>query len=353
MKKILIDITHPAHLHFFRPAINIWRARGHELILIARDKDITLQLLNEYGYSYQCLSQAKKGILGLATELFEHEGKLLGVIRKTKPDVMLEIAGTFIVHAGQLTRTPTLVFYDTENATFSNAITYPFATQIITPGCYKHDLGKKHVRYNGYQELAYTHPNHFTPNPHILTDLEIDPHERLFVVRFVAWEAGHDVNQSGFSLDGKRTLVKELSKYGRVIITSEKRLPPDLESFRMRISPTKIHDVLAFSSLYIGESATMASESAILGTPFIFVSPVGRGYTDEEEKKYQMGYTLKPTEENRAIEIALQIAQMENSRSEWQMKRQKLLSDKIDVTFWMVNYVEDFINSRSSKNNER
>jgi uncharacterized protein len=343
MARILIDITHPAHLHFFRPAINIWKQRGHELILIARDKDLTLNLLNEYGYSHECLSKARKGVFGLLLELLEHEGKLLGIIKKTKPDVLLEIAGTFIVHAGVLTKTPSLVFYDTENATLSNAITYPFATKIITPACYKGDMGRKHIRYNGYQELAYTHPNHFSPSPAVLEELGINPEEKLFVVRFVAWEAGHDVNQSGFSLEGKRTLVKELSKYGRVIITSEKKLPIDLESFRMRISPTKIHDILAFSTLYIGESATMASESAILGTPFIYVSPVGRGYTEEQEERYALGYTLKPTEENRAIEIALRIGQQENLWSEWQLKRKVLLEEKIDVTSWMVDFIENYI----------
>lgn len=339
---LLLDISHPAHLHFFRPAMEIWKQRGHTLIVVARDKDMTLQLLREYGYSYSCLSRARKGVIGLGLELLEHEGKLLGIIRKTRPDVLLEIGGTFIVHAGFLTRTPSLVFYDTENAVLSNAITYPFATRVITPSCYKGDIGKKHIRYEGYQELAYTHPNRFTPNPKTLDELGLQQGEKLFVIRFVAWQAGHDVMQSGFSLESKYYLVQTLAKSGRVVITSEGELPSNLEQYRMRISPTKIHDLLAFCTLYIGESATMASESAILGTPFIFVSPVGRGYTDEEEKKYGLGYTIHPSHEEQAIKLALELAQRDNVREEWQAKRQKLLQDKIDVTTWMVDFVESY-----------
>jgi predicted glycosyltransferase len=346
---LIVDISHPAHVHFFRNAIDQWRARGHQVTIVARDKDITLRLLDEYGYAYVCLSRARKGVVGLFRELVEHEGKLLGIIRRARPDVLLEIAGTFIVHAGALTRTPALVFYDTEMATLSNLITYPFASRVVTPSCYQGDVGRKQVRYDGYQELAYMHPGWFTPDPGVLEELDVGPNEKLFVVRFVAWEAGHDVMVKGFSLDAKRCLVQALAQEGRVVITSEGELPPDMQPYQLRISPTKIHHLLAFCSLYVGESATMASESAILGTPFIYVSPIGRGYTDEQEERYGLGYTLRPEQQERAIELALDLAQRSDVRSEWRAKRQRLLADKIDVTAWMVDYVENFVSARTRR----
>jgi predicted glycosyltransferase len=167
--------------------------------------------------------------------------------------------------------------------------------------------------------------------------------EKLFVVRFVAWEAGHDVMIKGFSLEAKRRLVRALAEHGRVVITSERELPVDMRPFHMPLSPTKIHDLLAFSSLYIGESATMASESAILGIPFIYVSPIGRGYTDEQEEQYGLGYTLHPDEQERAIELALDLAQRKNVRRDWKAKQRQLLADKTDVTAWMVDYVENYV----------
>lgn len=339
---ILVDVSHPAHVHFFRFAIGEWKQRGHAVKIVARDKDLTLALLDKYNLDYTCLSRARRGAAGLAMELVEHETRLLRMARAFHPEVMLNIGGTFIVHAGKVLRVPTIVFSDTEIAVTANRITYPFATAICTPSCYEHALGAKQVRYEGYQELAYTHPAWFRPNPDVLTELGLKAGERLFVVRFINWQAGHDLRQSGFSLQGKRHLIDFLLQHGRVVVTSESELPPDLAQFQMQISPTKIHDLLAFSTLYIGESATMASESALLGTPFILVSPTRRGYTDEEEKRYQLGCTFTPMEEEAAIALAGKWILRENLDEEWQAKRQRLLNEKIDVTGWMVNFVEQF-----------
>lgn len=342
---ILVDITHPAHVHFFRYALLEWQKRGHRVQIVARDKDLVLPLLSEYGFPYLCLSRARCGLGGLAGELIEHELHLAKVVCGFRPDVMLNVGGTFIVHVGRLLHIPTIVFSDTEVAKVANGITFPFADFICTPACYRDNLGRKHIRYEGYQELAYTHPTYFTPDPNILSEIGVKPKEKLFTVRFVSWMASHDVGQSGFSIEGKRRLVQRLAGLGRVIITSESPLPPELEPYRMRVSPTKIHDLLAFSTLYIGEGATMASESAILGTPFIFVSPLRAGSLDEQEKKYGLGYTVHPSQEDFAIELALELAQRPGLREEWQQKRARMLADKIDVTAWMVDFVERYPDS--------
>jgi predicted glycosyltransferase len=340
--RILVDITHPAHVHFFRNAIDIWREHDHEVLMTSREKDITTQLLDEYGYKHSCLSTARRGALGLALELIEHEVKLLRLGRRFQPDVLLEIGGTFIVYAARLLGAPALVFYDTEIARVSNAITYPFADAICTPSCYAGDLGRKHVRYDGYQELAYLHPNQFVPDDRVLGELGLSVEEPFTVVRFVGWTSGHDVGLRGFSPDGKKALIDRLTQFGKVVISSELPLSGEMEKYRMRLSPTKIHHLLSFSTLYIGESATMASESAVLGTPFILVSPVGRGYTDEQEKEYGLGYTISPDQEEQAIDLAVELTQRENLQDEWQAKRRRLLQDRIDVTAWMVDFVERY-----------
>ena len=45
--RVLVDITHPAHVHFFRNAIDLWKDQGWQVLITARDKDICLQLLDE------------------------------------------------------------------------------------------------------------------------------------------------------------------------------------------------------------------------------------------------------------------------------------------------------------------
>ena len=69
------------------------------------------------------------------------------------------------------------------------------------------------------------------------------------------------------------------SKYFRL-----SELPSDLEPYRIHIPIQRMHDVQAAAALFVGESATMASESVVLGTPAIYIDEVGRGYTDEEAR---------------------------------------------------------------------
>lgn len=54
-------------------------------------------------------------------------------------------------------------------------------------------------------------------------------------------------------------------------------MPAELESFKRKIPPEKMYDALAFSALLYGESATMASECAVLGTPAIYLDDFGQG----------------------------------------------------------------------------
>jgi len=336
---ILIDISHPAHVHFFKYAYQIWKNHGHQIKIVSRDKDITLDLLREFGYENQVLSKVKTGFLGLSFELIEHASKLYSVARKFKPDVMLNIGGTFIVHVGKLLGIKTVVFYDTEYAKLSNAITYPFASYICTPSCYLFDLGEKHVRYKGFQELAYLHPDYFQPDSGVLEEMSIAPNEKFFVVRFISWASSHDIGQAGFSYDDKQKLITELSQFGRVIITSESKLPKAFEPYRLSLNPTKMHDLLYYAHLYIGESATMASESAILGTPSIHVNttPV-YGYIKELVEKYGLVYRF--TDSNQAIEKACAIAADPDYQKKKEDQHQRFLQDKIDVTAWMVDFVE-------------
>ena len=69
--RILIDILHPAHVHFFRNFAQEMRMRGHEIRFTARAKECATDLLDHYGIPYTLLSRQKSG-LALASELARH-----------------------------------------------------------------------------------------------------------------------------------------------------------------------------------------------------------------------------------------------------------------------------------------
>jgi predicted glycosyltransferase len=245
--------------------------------------------------------------------------------------------------------------HDTEHAKLVN-ITVPFTDVIFTPSCFKKDLGKKQIRYNGYHELAYLHPNYFTPNPAVLDEIGLSKDDTFIILRFVSWSASHDVGHSGLTIDTKRKAVKEFEKYGHVFITSESPLSEEFERYRIAVSPEKIHDLMFYATLLYGESATMASECAVLGTHAIYCDFAGRGYTDEEEEKYGLVFNFKLDEESqrKSLEKAVELFGDNNLKSLGRKKREKLLEDKIDVTAFMVWFVENYPESfREMKENPR
>lgn len=341
--RILIDLTHPGDVHVFRYAIPIWRERGHTLLITARRKDVTVDLLQRMGLAHEDLGAARSGLLGLGVELFTRTARLCRHVRAFRPDVMTTTAGTFVAQASWICRVPSVVFYDTENATLSNLITYPVCTAVVTPQCYTGWVpAGKHRTYRGYQELAYTHPRRFTPAPERLRDFGLSRAEPFIFVRMVSWGAAHDTLDHGFT--DPIAAVRALERFGRVVISAEGALPPALETNRLRGPIEHVHHVLAFARLFFGESATMASESATLGTPAIFVATTGRGYTDDQERRYDLTYTFRDRRgaQRDALAKAVEILSDPDTPQRWADKRARMLADCIDVTAYIVDLVESY-----------
>ena len=99
-----------------------------------------------------------------------------------------------------------------------------------------------------------------------------------------------------------------------------------------------------YADLFIGESATMAAECAILGTPGILVSTSRRGYTDELEKRFDMVYTYSGQEsaQKNALIKAIELLDDENTKRNWALKRDKLLNETVDVTGFMTDLIENY-----------
>ena len=257
--------------------------------------------------------------------------------RKFKPDVLTGIGGIFAAHAGFFLRKPVVVWDDTEHAKLSHLITFPFAKVICSPSCYKKTYGKKHRKYAGYHELAYLHPNRFKPDLEIVKRLGINPDQKYCILRFVSWAAHHDIGQHGFSAVEKIRFVKKLSEYAKVYITSEAPLPAELDQFGLKIAPHLIHHVLAFARLCVSEGATIASECACLGTPAVYINTLKAGTIDEQEQYGLLRQTINADE---AFEFSLQYLQDETTVEKCRAGRAKMLSEKIDVTNFIVETVE-------------
>jgi len=312
-------------------------------LITVKDKEIACYLLDALKFPYIKLGKHSKTLLGKLISIPAMDWRMYRAVKDFKPDLFLGLASVRAAHVASFLKKQCINFDDTENGVAELRLYLPFVSFVCTPSCYQKNLGAKQIRYDGYHELAYLHPSRFKPDPAVLNLLGVKSDEKYVIVRFVSWQAVHDIGHKGFSLAMKRKAVKEFAKYAKVFITSEGPLPKDLESFRLQIPAEKVHSALYYATLLFGESATMASESAVLATPAIYLDNEGRGYTDEEEKTYGLVFNFKesPEDQERSVQKGIEILKQDYAsvKEVWRKKTQKLLQDKIDVTAWIENFI--------------
>jgi uncharacterized protein len=332
---IFVNISHPAHVHLFKNAIKKLIQNGHKVIVGARNKEFTINLLKSYGIQHNVLTNKRTGIAGLARELLEQQIKISRIINTQSIDIMLQMNGIFNAPVGRCYKIPTLAFSDTENDKWANRLSFPLSTHVFSPTCWDREFGgtwKNQLFYPGYHELAYLSPNHL---PLVMKK------EDIFLLRFVGWGAGHDIGEQGLSAKQKIDLVNIVKKFGSVYISSEAPLPEEIADLGVKFQPSEIHQLMMKCRMVIGESATMASEASCLGIPALFISNTGRGYTTEQDKKYGL---IKHFRLNQWKEIVEKIESWASRdlTEQWQEKQRTMLKDKIDVTSWLVDLVQDY-----------
>jgi len=340
--KILIGVSHPKHVYMFRNFIHDMKKKGNEIEILLIEKDITENLLKMLNLEYTLIGKNPTQIYKKALYLPGWTYSTLKVAKRFKPDICIGQALPNLAYASYIFNMPYIIFEDTESATLVQKMSFPFADKIVTPDCYRVDHGPKHIRFNGYYELAYLHPKYFKPDPSILLALGLKAADRYVVMRFVSWSAIHDFGQKeSFNLKLIKRAVNVFKKYARVFLTSEIPLPPELEKHRINIPIHRIHDVLYYASVFLGDSGTMATEAALLGTPAVRYTPFSAsselGNFVELEKKYQMVWSLQDPQQ--VLDKALSLIDTK-SLGDYEFKRERMLREKIDINEYMIQLVE-------------
>ncbi len=282
--RVIFDIVHPADVLFFKRPIETLRSRGNDILILSRRKDIACELLDSFGFEHTPISSAGTGTIGLLRELVSRDLSVLGHIRRFRPSVMIGFGGVSISHAGALTRTKSISFYDSENATLQTRITWPFISALFVPSSYSGPTPEgRTTRLKGTKELSFLHPSAFSPDRQVAIDAGLDPDRDNYFLRLVAWRANHDIGKAGWTEDLLRQVVERLSANGKIHLSSEEPLPSDLKELAYAGPKNAVHHVLGHCRLLVGESATMASEAAVLGVPAIYSGRDFPGYVNELE----------------------------------------------------------------------
>ena len=349
--KILIDIGHPAHVHNYRNLAKDLETKGHEVFWTVKDIDVAKRLLSYYGFNYTILPKKSDNLAAKVWKQFLYDAILLRFCIQKKIDFAIGTSVS-VAHVSRVSRVKSVVFDDDDDEVQPLVTKYvnPYADFLFSPSALAGKRRKSDtIYYPGYHELAYLHPKQFTPDPGTLTELGISPGEPFFIMRFNVFKAHHDVGVKGLSLDQKLKLIEILKPIGRVFITTEREIEPELKDYQLKVAPEKMHSLMSFATMFIGDSQTMTSEAAILGTPAIKCNSfAGRlSVPNELESRYNLCYSFLPQDFNLMLEKIKELISIPDLKIEWKIRKENMLKEKVDVTAFWVWFIENYPESAS------
>jgi len=333
MKRVLFDVEHPSHVHTFKYLYWQLLKSGWEGLFVTKDREICIYLLEKYNLPFTILNQEQKRLFKILF-ILKNILKFYSITKRVKPDIIINRASFHSTLIGKVLNIPQISIVNIENSIDSTLL----LDYLFTPIFFKKNLGAKHIKYKANTELFYLHKKWFSPNKNIFKFLGIKENNPYAIVRFSPEESQYGSTKKKFSTRQKLKLIKELSKEIQVFISCEEEIPSELKNYQITIPPEKIHDALYFATLYIGEGGTMALESAILGTPAIYINRLNSAGVFIKAEEAKLLYRI--TKEKEIIKKALEI--IKDKKEIYLKRRDEYLKDKIDVTSFMMWVVQNY-----------
>lgn len=351
----LFDIGHPAHYYLYKNAIGLLKEKGHKVLITTKRSVAIENILDHAGIPYLLISGSSDSLTG---KLFGQFIKLLrfrSIARKNRTDIA--VGSTLNVALLPLiSRVKSVVFDDDDDEVqpLFTKYAHPYCTYLLSPDVLASKRKRENtIYYPGYHELAYLHPKVFSPDPAVPEKFGLAPGETYFLLRFNSFKAHHDVGAYGLSFEQKMELVRILESHGRVFISGEREIEPEIRKYQIDIPSEEIHSFMAYSSFFIGDSQTMTSEAAVLGVPSIRCNTfAGRiAYLEEEEHRYGLTFGFHPSEFEKLKEKLLELLTMKDLKASWKNRSDSLLKQKINVSEFMSWFLENLPGSGNTLEN--
>ncbi len=349
---ILLDMSHPAHVHLLRNVYAQLVNDGHKVYVVAKPTKAITDLLDLYHIPFVPLGGNRDSMLGKAFLQISNFFYLWYFVVRHR--INIGVHGMTMAWVSRLTKMHSILTDDDDDAVEPLYARYahPFADVILSPeGTMR--KSKKTIYVPSYHELAYLHPNEFTPNPSVLNDVGLKQDEPYFILRFNAFKAHHDVGVVGLTIENKRRLVEYLNTKGKVFITTERNIDDEFKPYQLKIPQDKVHSLLYYATLFVGDSQTMTSEAAVLGTPAIKCNSfAGRlSVPNEIEQRYGLCYCFLPQQTDDFYAQIDELLNIPNLKKEWRQRCERMLVDKIDYTKFLIWFIENYPASVSEARN--
>jgi len=348
--KILFYFGHPAQYLFLRETIRRLIKKNFQVKILIKTKDVLENLLIQDGLEYTNILPQERGKtkLSIALSLVKRNLLLLPILLRFKPNLVIGTDAS-IAQMGKLLGIERITITEDDYAVIKTLgdLTYPFTQTILCPEvCSVGKWEAKKAGYAGYMKLGYLHPNVFDPNKKIVEEYKLK--KNYVIIRLAKLTAHHDFGIKGISYDFLEKLITIIeSKSKHVYISSEDKIDDKYKKYLLKINPKDMHHVLYFASLLICDSQSMSVEAAMLGVPSLRYSSFSGRISVLEELEYQYGltYGINPEHPERLIAKLEELLAISNLSEVYHDRKQKMLADKLDVTAFLVWFIENYPNS--------
>jgi predicted glycosyltransferase len=308
--RIWVDLTAPAHPVVFRPLLERLRARGHDVLVTARDYAQTLELCAMHGIEPVVVGEhGGASIAHKASSLATRTTRLARRVRPFGPRLALAHGSNDLALAARLLGIPACNTFDYEWATLQHNIGCRLARRVLVPEAIplarlaRYGVTQQRLRhYPGIKEEYYLAD--FEPDRAVLERLGVDPARLLVVVRPPPDVSLYHRRSNPLYLEVLEHVGHDSTVHAVVIPrTREQRDALAVMALPSVIVPAGAIDaqsLIAFADLVISAGGTMNREAVALGTP-VYTTYGGRlGAVDEELIR---SGRLRPATDVRAIEI--------------------------------------------------
>jgi predicted glycosyltransferase len=281
--KVWVDMTNSPHVPFFRPLIRLLEARGHEVVVSARDFAQTLELLAAAGIAHEVVGPPHGGAgrVGKARAMGSRLRALRAWARPHAFDLALSHASHELPLAARSLRVRSAYAYDYEFARAQHTLGSRAATRVVAPAAIPQErldrLGAhaaKVRRYPGLKEEYYL--SGFSPDRSVLDELGLDPPDTeprrvLAVVRTPPEVSLYHRHGNPLFAD----VLERLGADPAVQAVVLPRTPAQRDALREAALPSLVlperavdaQSLIALADLVVSAGGTMNREAVALGTP--------------------------------------------------------------------------------------
>ena len=336
--RILVDLNHPVDVNFFKNAIALL-AKQHgcsiEITLQPRGKLVPILQRELPDYHFTPIGMFRKSmaakVLGLACRF----PRFLNHVRRGKYDVVMSFGGTGICHATYILRKPSVIFDDDIEFGIGFYPYKPFATRLVMPA-HIPVRGKNVVKYKGFKELAYLHPNYFKANEGALQEYGLRPGEYVFVREV----SKISMNYAHLETGQLAEVCRHLRTLGlKVILSLEDKSLTDRfasDCIILQEPVTDIYSLMHSALLTVSSGDTMARESCLTGTPVIYT---GGRYMSVNTELIRKGIFFEPDAEHTVMQLVSMIIEQNIKEKTREIMQQALLNEWEDTTEVIVRNV--------------